>query len=68
MEISDGATIKCNYESCAKVINKCNIQSKTPAIYTPSRENILTVIPVQHMLSVQDTNMLGIMLVCINCI
>jgi hypothetical protein len=30
VEISDGAVIKCNYELCAEVVNKPNIQSKNP--------------------------------------
>jgi hypothetical protein len=28
VEISNGAVINCKYESCAKVVNKSNIQSK----------------------------------------
>jgi hypothetical protein len=34
MKISDGAIIGCSYELCVKVINKSNIQSKTPSRVT----------------------------------
>jgi hypothetical protein len=34
VEISDGTVIKCNYELCAKVVDKSNIQSKTPKTVT----------------------------------
>jgi hypothetical protein len=42
VEISDGPIIKCNYEFCAKVVNKSNIQSETPSRDTPSCDNIFT--------------------------
>jgi hypothetical protein len=40
VEISDGAVIKCNYESCVNVVNKPNIQSETPSRVTHTRDNI----------------------------
>jgi hypothetical protein len=40
VKISDGAKIKCNYELCGKVVNKSNIQSKTPSIVTHICDNI----------------------------
>jgi hypothetical protein len=40
VEVSDGAKIKCNYESCDKVVNKSNIHFKTPSMVTHIRDNI----------------------------
>jgi hypothetical protein len=40
VEISDGAIIKCNDGVCVKVVNKSNIQSKTPSRVTPTRDNM----------------------------
>jgi hypothetical protein len=37
--ISDGIIIKCNYELCAEVVNKSNIQSKTPSRVTPTHNS-----------------------------
>jgi hypothetical protein len=31
VEISDGATIKCDLEFCTKMVNKTTIQSKSPS-------------------------------------
>jgi hypothetical protein len=39
--ISDVAVIKCNYELCSKVVNKSNLQSKTPSIATYTRDIII---------------------------
>jgi hypothetical protein len=36
----DRAIIKCSHESCAEVVNKSNIQSKTPPRVTLSHDNI----------------------------
>jgi hypothetical protein len=41
VEISDSYIIICNYELCVKVVNKSNIQSKTPSRVTPSCDNIM---------------------------
>jgi hypothetical protein len=40
VEISDGAMIKCSHKSCVKVVNKSNLQSKTPFIVTHTHDNI----------------------------
>jgi hypothetical protein len=49
-EISDGAVINCNYELCVKVVNKSNIQSKTPSRISLTRDNINKVsIYAQHL-------------------
>jgi hypothetical protein len=40
VELSDGALIKCRHELCVKVVNKFNIQSKTPSRVTYTRDNI----------------------------
>jgi hypothetical protein len=40
LEISDGAIIKCNYKLCVKVVNKSNIQSKTPSRVTHTCDNL----------------------------
>jgi hypothetical protein len=39
MEIGDGAIIKRNYELSVKVVNKSNLQSKTPSRVTHTRDN-----------------------------
>jgi hypothetical protein len=41
MKISDGAIIRCNYVFCVKVVNKSNIQTNTPSIVTPIRDNVV---------------------------
>jgi hypothetical protein len=43
VEISNGALIKCSHESCGKVVNKCNLQSKTPSISTPSGDSVIYI-------------------------
>jgi hypothetical protein len=35
VEINDGATINCSYESCGKMVNKSTLQSEIPSIVTP---------------------------------
>jgi hypothetical protein len=40
MKISDGAIIKCRHESCVKVVNKSNVQSK-PIYRHPFTSNII---------------------------
>jgi hypothetical protein len=55
VEINKGAIIKFNYELCVKVVNKCNIQSKTPSIVTRTYNNISVKgksKEVQHTLTV----------------
>jgi hypothetical protein len=42
VEIDDGAVIKCNYESCVKVVSKSNIQSKTPSEVTHTSDHIFS--------------------------
>jgi hypothetical protein len=43
VEISDGAVIKCNYELCAKVVSKSNIQPKPPSRVTHTRASTYSV-------------------------
>jgi hypothetical protein len=40
VEISDSGIIKRNYELCVKMVNKSNIQSKTPSRVSLTRGNI----------------------------
>jgi hypothetical protein len=40
-KLGSGPIIKCIYELCAKLVNKCNIQSKTPSRMTHTLDNIL---------------------------
>jgi hypothetical protein len=46
VEISDDAVSKCTYESCVKVVNKSNIQSKTPPRVTHTCDNTKDVTSV----------------------
>jgi hypothetical protein len=41
VEFGDGVVIKCSYKSCVKVLNKSNIQSKTPSIVTNTRDSMI---------------------------
>jgi hypothetical protein len=41
VEISDCARIKYNYELCLEVVNKTNIQSKTPSGVTHTSDNFV---------------------------
>jgi hypothetical protein len=47
VKISDGAIIKCNYGLCVELVNKSNIQTKTPSRVTQNCDNIFIVRPVQ---------------------
>jgi hypothetical protein len=53
-EISGGAVIACSSESCVQVVNKSNIQSKTPSIVTHSKSGnykdsaiCITLLPIR---------------------
>jgi hypothetical protein len=54
VEISDGAVIKWNYELSVNIVNKSNIQSKTPSRVTHSRDNIFIFTLVDHRGSAGD--------------
>jgi hypothetical protein len=39
VEVSNGAIIMCSHESCVEVVNKSNLQSKTPSRFILTRDN-----------------------------
>jgi hypothetical protein len=48
VKVNNGAVIKYNYEPCVSVVNKSNIQSKTPSIVTLTRDSIKGKITLEY--------------------